>query len=82
MSEMLGSRPAPTEEDYLEPIEPYNDSLLQYRVLQAMGYPVRVVDIQASDIGEDVWPGDEVFQWDKQTYPDWANLVIADPEFN
>jgi hypothetical protein len=81
MQERLESPLPPLEEDNIVPIEPYYDSLLQYRVLQAMGYPVRVEEIEAKDIGEDLWPGDEVFQWDRQAYPYWANLVITDPGF-
>jgi hypothetical protein len=81
MTEKLESRPAPNAEDNLVPIEPYDDSLLQYRVLQAMGYPVRVEELEAKDIGDDVWPGDKIFQWDKRAYPYWARLVITDLEF-
>jgi hypothetical protein len=81
MTERLDNRPAPSNEDYLVPIEPYYDSLLQYRVLQAMGYPVRVEELEAKDIGNDVWPGDEIFQWDKQAYPYWANLTVTVPDF-
>lgn len=77
----LEGRPAPTDQDYLVPVEPYYDSLLQFRVLQSMGYPVKVEEISAQEIGDDVWPGDEYFQWQRQVYPYWANLVITNPEF-
>ncbi len=81
MSERLGSKPAPSAEDYLVPLEPYYDSLLQFRVLQAMGYPVRVEELDATEIGDDIWPGDEYFQWQRQTYPYWAKLVVTNSDF-
>ena len=79
--EVLDYRHSPESNDNLTAYHRYNDTILQFRVLQKMGYPVELQDAWSADIADDVWPGDEYFQYQRKMNPILAKPVILDPTF-
>jgi len=66
---------------YITPLEPYNDTVLQYMVLEKMGYPVRLEEVDRKSLPEDLYAEDRVFQDWLKYYDKWTMPIVSNPEF-
>jgi hypothetical protein len=77
----LNDRFRPDSFEHITPRYPFNDTYLQFIVLENKGYPVQIQDIDSSEIPDDVYPDDEYFQSNKQRYKYWVRPVVTNPDF-